>query len=310
MCSAASAHVECRQCGAAMQLPVTARTAVCPYCAAPSVVERPRASGFVDPTFAMGFVFEGQRARALVRDWALTQGFFREPGVRRARVDELRGVYLPAYLYSAVARSRFSALIGEDYTETETYTATNAQGKTETRTRTVTRTEHRPLRGEHAAYVADVLVTASRALGNAELGAVEPFDLRAIRRYDPSLVAGWIAEDPSMTSAECIELARREAVEKVGASLHDFMPGDSHRELVHQTWLEQESLDLVLVPVWVLALRYRDDRGPLRVLVNGQTGRVAGAVPWSRRRIAVAVAAVVLAVVAAVLAATYLEPAW
>ena len=158
--------------------------------------------------------------------------------------------------------------------------------------------------------MADVLVTASRALGNAELGAVEPFDLRAIRRYDPSLVAGWIAEDPSMTSAECTELARREAVEKVGASLHDFMPGDSHRELVHQTWLEQESLDLVMIPVWVLALRYRDDRGPLRVLVNGQTGRVAGAVPWSRLRIAVAAAAALLAVVAAVLAATHLEPAW
>ena len=43
------------------------------------------------------------------------------------------------------------------------------------------------------------------------------------------------------------------------------MPGDSHRDLVHQTWLEQESLDLVLVPVWVLALRYREDRGLLRV---------------------------------------------
>ena len=210
---------------------------------------------------------------------------------------------------SVAGDSRYSALIGEDYTETETYTTTNAQGKTETRTRTVTRTEHRPLHGEHAAYVADVLVTASRALGNAELEAVEPFDLRAIRRYDPSLVVGWIAEDPSMTAAECYELARREAVEKVGASLHGFMPGDSHRDLVHQTWLEQESLDLVLVPVWVLALRYREDRGLLRVLVNGQTGRVAGAVPWSRLRIALAVAAALLVVAAVVAAVILLEPA-
>ncbi len=267
------------------------------------MVERPRGQS-VDPTFAMGFVFDGHRARAGAPVGS-SQGFFREPGVRRARVDELRGVYLPAYLYSAVARSRFSALIGENYTETETYTATNAQGKT--RTRTVTRTEHR--RCGESTTRADVLVTASRALGNAELGAVEPFDLRAIRRYDPSLVAGWIAEDPSMTSAECIELARREAVEGVGSSLHGFMPGDSHRDLVHQTWLEQESLDLVLVPVWVLALRYREDRGLLRVLVNGQTGRVAGAVPWSRKRIALAVAAALLVVAAVVAAMTLLEPA-
>lgn len=305
----ASAHVECGQCGASMQLPVTARTAVCPYCAAPAIVERPRTVASVDPAFAMGFVFEVHRARELVHQWARAQGFFREPGVRLARVEDVRGVYLPAFLYSAVARSRYSALIGEDYTETETYTTTDSNGKTVTRTRTVTRTEHRPLSGEHAAYVADVLVTASRALGNAELEAVEPFDLRAIRRYEPSLVVGWIAEDPSMTAAECIELARREAVEKVGASLHGFMPGDSHRDLVHQTWLEQESLDLVLVPVWVLALRYREDRGALRVLVNGQTGQVAGAVPWSRKRIALAVVAALLVIAAVVAAIVWLEPA-
>jgi len=78
---------------------------------------------------------------------------------------------------------------------------------------------------------------------------------------------------------------------------------------VHQTWLEQESLDLVLVPVWVLALRYREDRGLLRVLVNGQTGRVAGAVPWSRLRIALAVGAALLAVAAVVAAFILLEPA-
>ena len=95
----------------------------------------------------------------------------------------------------------------------------------------------------------------------------------------------------------------------MGASLHGFMPGDSHRDLVHQTWLEQESLELVLVPVWVLALRYREDRGLLRVLVNGQTGRVAGAVPWSRLRIALAVAAALLVVAAVVAAVILLEPA-
>lgn len=306
---AGSAHVECGRCGASMQLPSTARTAVCPYCAAPAIVERPRTSASVDPTFAMGFVFDASRARELVARWARAQGPFREPGVRRAKVEDVRGVYLPAYLYSAVARSRYSAQIGEDYTETETYTTTDSNGKTVTETRTVTRTEHRPLHGEHAAYVADVLVTASRVLRNEELEAVEPFDLRVIRRYDPSLVAGWIAEDPSMTAAECYELARREAVEKVGASLHGFMPGDSHRELVHQTWLEQESLDLVLVPVWVLALRYREDRELLRVLVNGQTGLVAGRVPWSRLRIGLAVAAALLAVAAVVAAVILLEPA-
>ena len=38
-----------------------------------------------------------------------------------------------------------------------------------------------------------VLFTASTGIPNVELAQVEPFDLRALRRYRPELVAGWIA---------------------------------------------------------------------------------------------------------------------
>ena len=62
------------------------------------------------------------------------------------------------------------------------------------------------------------------------------------------------------------------------------------------------------VSIWVLALRYREDRGALRVLVNGQTGQVAGVVPWSRLRIALAVAAALLVVAAVVAAIAWMEP--
>src|SRR5690606_16192924 len=118
-----------------------------------------------------------------------TRGFFRDPKLKTASISEMRGVYVPAYLYAAIAHSSYSASIGEEYQETETYTTT-VNGKTVTRTRTVTKTEWRPLSGRHSAYVMDVIVTASRGLPNAELEAVEPFDLRQMRRYDGALISG------------------------------------------------------------------------------------------------------------------------
>ena len=78
------------------------------------------------------------------------------------------------------------------------------------------------------------------------------------------------------------------------------MPGDSHCDLAWRTQVAWESLAPILVPVWVLAVRYRDDRPPLRVVINGQTGAIAGKVPLAWWKIALAIAALA-ALVAAIL---------
>ena len=48
-------ELECRGCGASLRVETHHLTAKCPYCASPSVVERPPQPGRPDPTFALGF---------------------------------------------------------------------------------------------------------------------------------------------------------------------------------------------------------------------------------------------------------------
>ena len=290
-------NVECQTCGASLVLEAAERTAVCPYCASPSVVERPPAPGRPVPVFGLGFVLTRDAASLAVRDWLGRRGWFVRSGVKSGSIDSIRGVYVPAYLYTAMAQTAYRAEIGEDYQETETYTETDSQGNTVTRTRTVTRTEYRSLAGQHAGYVMDVLVTASRSLPNAELEAIEPFDLRMIRRYSPALLSGWTAEEPTLDPAQCAALARQETLEKIGQELASFMPGDSHTGLWFQTALDRESADLIYVPVWVLAVRYDAKRPPFRMVINGQTGAIHGKAPLSWLKILLAVL-IVLALIA------------
>jgi hypothetical protein len=297
-------HLECETCGASLNVSAEQRTATCPYCASPAVIERPASIERPNPTFTVAFLVGRAAAQAAVRGWLGSRGLFTKSGLRTASIDAMRGVYVPAFLYSALSRSQYRAEIGENYTETETYTETDASGKTVTRTRTVTRTEHRHLEGPHAAYILDVLVTASRGLSNAELEALEPFDFRSLRRYSPALLAGWIAEEPTLLPAECATLARGEALEKIGRNLSVFMPGDSHRGLVHTTTLERETADLLHVPVWILAVRHHPEEPPLRVLVNGQTGKVIGDAPLSWVKILLAVLAFIAVVALLLLLAT------
>jgi hypothetical protein len=186
-------------------------------------------------------------------------------GLKKKTAEKVKGVYLPSYLYSATAHTTYDASIAERYENDDREK----------------KTEYRDLYGRYASYVADVLVTASRGIPNDEMEGIEPFDLDALRRYTPALVSGWLSEEPSMTQKECRDLARREATAQIEKRLRDFLPGDGVGRLRHQTSLEDESIDLTLVPVWVSAIRYDEQKPPLRVLVNGQTGRVFGKVPFS-----------------------------
>lgn len=294
----APVQLECETCGASLRVEADKRTAVCPYCASPSVVERPPAHDRPLPHFVLGFTTTQESAQGAVKAWLGKRSFFVQSGVKAGTIDAMRGVYTPAYLYSAMAQTRYAAQIGENYQETETYTTTDEKGNTVTRTRVVTRTEHRHLEGQHATYVMDVLVVASRAVPNAELEAVEPFDLRTMRLYTPAVLSGWIAEEPTMTQDECYALARREALEKIGRDLAAFMPGDTHHGLTYETRLDRETLELLYVPLWVLAIRHDPDKPPFRVLINGQTGAIHGKAPLSWVKIALAVVLVLLLIAA------------
>jgi hypothetical protein len=295
------ATLVCEQCGAALVVDGM-RTTTCPYCASPQVVERPATADRPAPAFVLTFAGGDDLARTALRTWIAQQSVFADSRLRRARVEDLRGVYVPAGLYSAIARSSFTADIGENYTTTETTTVTDAQGNTHTETRTVTHTEWCALAGTHTAYVTDVVVSASKGLPNDELERVEPFDMLKLRRYDPALISGWITEEPSRTVGECTQLAREEAAAVEARRVDAFMPGDSHRRVAVQTTVEWETLDAILVPIWVLALRYRDDRPALRVVVNGQTGKTTGRAPLSPWKIAIAVVLALAAVIAIVMA--------
>src|SRR5688572_25798443 len=115
-------NLRCEGCGAAIVLEASQRTAVCPYCTSPNVIERPPTAGLPNPAFVLGFAVGREAAQQAVRGWIRRQGIFTHGGIRTAPLEDLRGIYLPAYLYGALTRSQYAAEIGENYQTTETYT--------------------------------------------------------------------------------------------------------------------------------------------------------------------------------------------
>ncbi len=285
----AATVVGCDSCGAVLEVAAGERGVRCPYCATATVVERAPSPDRPRPSFAIGFAIgrddAERRARAhLRRQWLAPEA------ARRVGEATLRPVYLPAYLWSAAGRSAWAASIGEDYQVEYEVETTDAHGDKVKEKRTRTETEWHALSGQHAYWVRDVFVTASRGVANAELEAIQPFELVRMRRYQAQLIAGWPAEEPSLARAECEQLAWRAAEVHARQRIGGQLPGDRWRDLRVATRLDEVTLDLVLLPVWVLSHRWHPDRPPVRVLVNGQTGAAGGRAPVSPWKVAIQVA--------------------
>lgn len=264
---------------------------MCPFCDSAYVVEyAPDETGRQPPEFVIGFAITPEQAQQKFHAWLRDNAWFR-PGdlAKSAIADKMKGVYLPFWSFAMLAESRWRATIGEHWYRTETYVTSDSKGNTVTRTRQVQETEWWPLAGRHHRYYSGYLVSGSRGLPQHDAERIKPFQLPALKRYEPFYLAGWLSEEYSIAREQALEVCQRHFLDQERRNIAEFLPGDTHRGLEVSTHFSQTSSDLCLLPVYILSYRYRDKL--YRFLVNGQTGRYAGDKPVSWQRIWMAIGA-------------------
>lgn len=294
-------HFRCNNCGSEVTTDPDQRSYVCPFCDSTYVVEFSAAeSNRQRPEFVIGFAVTPEQAQEKFFHWLRDNGWFR-PGdlVRAAVADKMKGIYLPFWSFSMLAESRWSASIGEYWYRTETYTETDSKGNTVTRTRQVQETEWWPLAGNHHRYYSGYLISGSKGLPQKEAERIKPFQLPALKRYEPYFLAGWFSEEYSVALEQAEALCKQQFYQEEQRNIGAFLPGDTHSRLQVETHFSQVNSDLCLLPVYVLSYKYQNQL--YRFLVNGQTGKVAGDKPLSWGRIGTAIGIGVAAIVIVVI---------
>jgi len=261
---------QCSACGAQVELPANVRSTTCAFCDNALVDVDAQETEPIDAVvpFRLDRRQAGERLASTIADkWLAPEA------LRKATTpEELNDVLVPFHVFDAVARTRFSARIGIYWYRTETYTVT-VNGKTQTRTRQVRETDWHSLSGSHVRQWFDHLVSAARGLPEAYANELEPFDLGAAVPYAPSLLAGITAERATVPRGEAKRVAAEELAtleQRVIARKH--LPGDTHSGLESSTSSDLDPPRLVLLPVWIAVVQ--GPKGPLRLMVNGQTGEV------------------------------------
>jgi len=271
--SLATHNFECQGCGASMSYDASAQTLRCPFCGSEKLAEQKDAK-VLRPQSVVPFAIEQSDALARLRQW-LGSSFWR-PGdlARMAVVTTLTQVYVPYWV--------FAARVFTYWTADSSQTPLGARGN------------WYPLSGENRGNYSGVLVGASSVLTPAETHAICPFDLAAAVPPEQVDLENVVYEQFRVQRKYARPLAQQglEGLERQACT--KSVPGRC-RNLKVNVRVEGLTGDPVLVPVWIMAYRYRDQL--FRFLVNGQTGQCTGTAPTSYLKIAAVIGIAAAAII-------------
>lgn len=279
--------ITCENCGAHVEFDSKTHAAECPFCATP-VVTGTGAQRQIKPRALVPFALSEPDARKQMTNW-LGSLWFAPNGLqeyaRKGRA--MQGIYIPYWTYDADTKSGYSGARGDIYYVTQ-QVRVERNGKMVTENRQVQKTRWSPARGRVTRFFDDVLVLGATSLPKAYTDALAPWDLSALEPYDPQFLAGFRAEGYTITLEDGYSEARVYMDRMILRDVKFDIGGDKQRVDGIDTDIKDVTFKHVLLPIWMAAYKYRG--ATYRFVVNGQTGTVRGERPYSKVKIAIAIA--------------------
>ena len=276
----------CPNCGAEVEFAENVHADRCPFCDS-AVVADTGAHRLIKPQAVLPFVLTEEAARERMTRW-LGSLWFAPGGLQQyaRKGRRLSGIYVPYFTFDAATRTRYQGMRGTAYTEMQTVTVM-VDGRAQRVQQPVRKIRWTPVSGQVARRFDDVLVLASTGLPRKYAAELDPWNLDALRVYDPQWLAGFRAESYTVDLTEAHDVARRKMDEVIIHDIRRDIGGDAQQIGAAETALSDETFKHILLPVWTAAYRYGGRS--YSFIVNGQTGEVQGERPWSAWKIAVAV---------------------
>lgn len=249
----------CTSCGAELAVNDTEVSTYCAYCGQPTIVYS-RVSQEQIPKYILPFRISREQALNTVRE-RFGKGFLVPNEIKNFDVEKVNGIYVPYFLFDAY------------YYDNQRVTYKEGTGDKKT-TRFVD--------FEAECEFKQISCDASKKLNDESTQRLEPFNLNELRIFEPAYLSGFYADRYDLSAKQltntvvrrCKELFDKEMKRQVGHENAAILKSKPKHEI--------RKSEYALLPVWFLTFRYKDE--PYTMLVNGQTGKVVGAVPFNKAK--------------------------
>lgn len=264
---AARKELVCSTCAAHTTLPDGDLTHTCPFCGSNKVIQTAAVQDVLRPRFLLPFQVTTDQCRQISTDWLSDSWMLPDDLRRLGRSTEYTPIYVPFWTFDADAAAEWRAQVPK---------TRQRRGKTET----VWVWE----KGQVHRHFDDALVYGTTKISEILLDQIRPFDLNALVTYDPSYLAGIQSQaydvqlEAAWTKArQAMRLHTKQAC-KEDASSRRLRNFSMNLNFTNESWR------YMLLPLYLASYPYGDKT--YQVVINGQTGRIAGQRPVSWQKIA------------------------
>lgn len=254
----------CAQCGGRSS--ERALATLCSYCRSPMVADV-KASPLIAPEGLLRFAINEELARYAIRQWIRGRSLAPTALQNVADAENMTSWYLPFWM--------FDMRLHASYEGTAAYSGSTSASDDG---------EWRRVRGTASRQLTGVQHEASGMSARGDLARMR-FQLDEVRPFQSDFLRGHTAPFYELEPEQSFEALQPLIDEYAMQIIKADIGGDVRLLDWHQRWATDIKFRLCYLPVWACSYVYRGKTWP--VLVNGQTGAVSGARPYSKIKLVV-----------------------
>ncbi len=259
----------CQSCGAEIMADDTTAATFCLYCHNPVVLSA-RCSGDLRPSRLVPFMTTKEQAISNYKAWCGKKWFVPKEFKAITTAEKISGVYIPFWL----ADCSVNGMIHAEGKKIRSWTSGNYR-YTETRIYDVSRKANGVFRG--------IPADGSSKAEDGLMDALEPFDYSQLKEFSMNYLSGFLAEKYDVDRKDVFPRIKSRVDENTEAVIRNTMHYDSVRVLDKNIVIEKTDWEYVMMPVWFMTYKYNEK--DYYFAMNGETGKVTGILPLSKKKL-------------------------
>ncbi len=263
----------CTSCGAELAVSDTEVSTYCAYCGQPTIVYS-RVSEELKPDYIIPFKITREQAIEQIRKKIKIGGLLTPKAVKNFEIEKVRGIYIPYWLFNVHYRNNQKIYVTEKGRDRSTGYWLTAE-----------------------CDFVRLSCDASSRLADESTQRLEPYNYKEMEEFNAAYLSGFYAERYDMSAKVLKKTMQKRCDELYDARVNRELnvENNAYKNVkVNHPKYEVQKAKYALLPAWFLTFRYKDE--PYTILMNGQTGKIVGAVPfsfWKAGLIYVVVAAII-----------------
>lgn len=259
----------CNSCGGEIISDATTAASSCPFCGNP-VVMNAQFTGTLRPDLIIPFKKSKDDAKMAYKGHIKNKRLLPSTFKDENHIDEIKGVYVPFWLFDAAAEGSVS------------YKAT-ATSTWQDRSYNYTKTSIFQVQRIGRALFAALPVDGSKKMPDVLMESIEPYNVSEVVDFKTAYLSGYLADRYDVDASQSVDRANTRVKKSVEEMFKGTVSGYDSVQTEHSfVRVNNGTAKYALYPVWLLNTTYQGNR--YTFAMNGQTGKFVGDLPIDKKR--------------------------